>query len=74
MHLGVDDARQDVQPAAVNEGATGSARQVADPCDRRSADADVADARAVLIDDDPAREDQIESLCHPLAKRLSHTP
>ena len=67
MHLGVDDAGQDVQAAAVDRFRRPKPRQVADRGDVPGADADIAHALAVLIDDGAALEDQIVSFRHSLA-------
>ena len=57
MHLGVDDAGQDVQAAAVDALARRGAAQGADFGDEPVADADVAQAGAVMVDHGPAGED-----------------
>jgi hypothetical protein len=64
MHLGVDNARQDVQPPALDFPRRGGMRQVADGGDAPVAHADVALHASVVIDDDATLEDQVEGLGH----------
>ena len=64
MHLGVDHARQHMQPAAVDHLAGRSRRQVADRGDAAAGDGEVAHAFAVVIDDGGALEDQVVALGH----------
>ena len=59
MHLGVDDARQDVEPGAVGERVGGVGAQVAQRGDAAVANADVGRVRAVLVDTDAVLEDRI---------------
>ncbi len=51
MHLGVDDAGQDMQALAVDHLACAGGVKRAQRCDAAIRDADVAHAFAVLIDD-----------------------
>ena len=64
MHLRVDHARQDVQTLGVDDLAGRGPRQVADLGDFAGADADIARADSILIDQNAALENQIESLGH----------
>ena len=58
MHLAVDDAGQDVQAAAVDRRAGARRAEIADRGDAAAADADVAQARAVMVDDRAALQDR----------------
>ena len=64
MHLRIDHARQDVQTLGVDDLAGRGPRQIADLGDPAAADADIARADSILIDQNAALEDQIESLGH----------
>jgi hypothetical protein len=64
MNLAVDHARQDVQAAAIDAFARRRCAERADRDDPFADDPDVARADAVLIDDDSAFEDQIETIGH----------
>ncbi len=64
MNLGIDHARQHVQPAAVDGLAGGRLRQIADRRDPAGRYRQVARDLAVMIDDDTAAKDQIEGLRH----------
>src|SRR5262249_53195249 len=65
MHLGIDYARQEVQPSAINDLAGGSSPQVANRRKAPAANADVTQALAVLVDHGAALEDQIVAIRHP---------
>ena len=69
MHLGVDHARQDVQATAVDRLPAGFPVQIAERSDPPARNADIAGDFAVLIDDNPALEDEIVSLRHALFLR-----
>jgi hypothetical protein len=62
MHLRVDDARQECRPR--QSIAPRRAREIADLGDLAGANADVARALAVLIDERAAGEDDVENLRH----------
>jgi hypothetical protein len=64
MHLGIDHARQQMQSLAINDLAGGSLSQVADRRETAGADADIAQAIAVLVDDGAALENQIVAVGH----------
>jgi hypothetical protein len=64
MHLGVDDAWQDVQAAAVDLPRRGGVGQIPDGRDGAAPHAHVALEASVVIDDDAALEDQVEGLGH----------
>ena len=64
MHLGVDDAGQDVQAPALDLPRCGGPGQVADGGDPAVANADVALHAPVVIHDGAAFEDQVEGLGH----------
>ena len=64
MHLGVDHARQEMQAPAVDHLARRRARQVADRRETAGANAEIAHAFAVMVDDRAALEDQIVA-CQP---------
>ena len=64
MHLGVDHAGQQMQPAAIDHLAGGCARQIADRGDTAGAHAEVAQPLAVMIDDGAALEDQVVGVGH----------
>ncbi len=65
MHLAVDHAGQDVQPAAVDPLARRRRVEVADLGDLAVRDADVAQGCAVLVDDRRAGENEVEMAGHP---------
>ena len=65
MHLRVDDARQNVQPRAIDALARVNARQIADLGDSAAGHADVAAAFAVVIDERAVYQNRVESLGHP---------
>ena len=62
MHLAVDDAGQNMQALAVDPFACRSAAERADLGDAPVADADIADALAVLVDHDAIHKNEIEEL------------
>ncbi len=64
MHVAVDHARQQMQAAAVDHLAGGSARKVADGGKAAAADAEIAGALAVLVDHGAAFEDQVVGFGH----------
>ena len=64
MDLGVDHARQQVQPPAIDHLAGRSPRQIADGRETAAANAEVAQAFAVMVDDRAAFEDQIVAVGH----------
>ena len=64
MHLPVDDPRQDVQAPAVDALARAGRAQIADLGDPPVADADVAQACAVVVDDGRVRQNEIEVARH----------
>ena len=64
MHLGINDAGQDVQPCAVHALAGRGAAEVADLSEFPRDHADVARADAVLIDEGPVDEDKVEDAGH----------
>ena len=64
MNVTVDHARQQMQAAAVDDVAGRGARQVADGGEAAAADADVAQALAVVVDHGAALEDQVVGLSH----------
>ena len=69
MHLRIDDARKDMQATAVN-GFRRRARHLADGYDLPGADAEIADAFTILIDDGRAFEDEIVSCGHHPSARF----
>ena len=73
MHLAVDDAGQDMQPAAVDALAGGGAAKIADPGDPPAGHPEVARGRAVVIDDGSAVQDEIEGLRHRASRGLRAT-
>ena len=54
----VDDAGQDVEPGAVDDLAGGRRGEIADRGDAAVADADVAQADAVMVDDGAVAEER----------------
>ena len=64
MHVAVDDAGQQVQTLAVDGLAGRGPRQVADRRELAGADAEIARALAVVVDDGAALEDQVVGVCH----------
>ncbi len=64
MHLAVDHARQQMQAAAVDHLAGRGARQIADGREAAGANAEIAHALAVVVDDGAALEDQIVGFGH----------
>ena len=64
MHMAVDDARQEVQAAAVDHLAGGGARKIADRGKAAAADAEIAQAFAVLVDHGAAFEDEVVGFGH----------
>ena len=63
MHLGIDHARKDMQPAAIDRF-SGSAGHIPDRHDLPATDGEIADTFAIVIDDGSALEDQIIRFCH----------
>ena len=63
VHVAVDDARQHVQAAAIDD-LGGGAGQLADPGDAAAGNGDITDAFAVVIDDRAALEDQVVAFRH----------
>ena len=70
MDLAVDHARQDVKAAAIDPLAGGSLSERPDAGDAAADDADVAKARAVLVDDGAACQDDVEGGCHGAPRGL----
>ena len=64
MHVAVDHARQEMQAAAVDHFGGRGAREVADGGKTAAADAEIAGALAVLVDDGAALEDQVVGFGH----------
>jgi hypothetical protein len=64
MHMAVDDAGQHMQTAAVDDLTGAGARKIADHGKTAAADAEIADALAVLVDDGAAFEDEIVGFGH----------
>ena len=62
MHLGVDDARQHVEVGGIDDLGRAGACQPADGGDAPLADADVALAAAVVIDDRAAFDEDVEGV------------
>ena len=67
MDLRVDDARENVKPAAIDALARRGAAQGADLGNAPVANPDIAQADAVLVDHGPVEEDAIETWRHGLA-------
>src|SRR5690606_31017516 len=76
VHLAVDDAGQDVQPGEVEHLGGEIRPEAADVGDAAVADRDVALGNAVLVDDHPAAQDEIEGFRHvlPLVRLASPPP
>ena len=70
MDLAVDDARKDVQAPAIDPLAGRGGAEVADLGDAPVADADVALARAIVVDDGSVRQNEIEIARHGAAFSL----
>ena len=64
MNVAVDDAGQDMQALAVDDLAGGGARQVADGRNAAAAEAEIAQALAVVVDHGAALEDQVVGFGH----------
>src|SRR5947208_15856271 len=72
MHLGVDHARQDVQALAVDGLSRAGRTQRADRGNAPAANADIAHALAVLVDDGAGFQDRIEALVHQSSRLYRH--
>ena len=68
MHVGIDHARQHMQPAALDHLAGRGARQVANRGNTPGMDADIATTLAIVIDDGAALENQIVAVSHALTR------
>ena len=71
MHLRVDDAGQDSQPAGVDRLAGVGGGEIAERGDAAAGHADVARADPVMVHDAAAAQDQVEGGGHGLALRRS---
>ena len=64
MHLAVDDARQDMQVAALQNLACHEARNIANPSDAAIVDGNVTQAHTIVVDDGGTFQQQIDMLGH----------
>jgi hypothetical protein len=64
MDLGVDHARQEMQPPAIDHLACRCTRQIANRLETAATNTEVAHTLTVMIDDSAAFEDQIVGISH----------
>ena len=68
MHLGVDDARQDMQPGGVQGPAGVLGREAANRDDSAVFHADIGCPFAGMIDEGRALDEEIEGFCQDAAR------
>src|SRR5262249_15604073 len=80
VHLGVDDARKDMQTAGVDHLRGRRLPQIAQRRDAPAMDPDVAHALAIVVDDGRPLQNEVETLghsasaaCFPLLVRIRKT-